>query len=162
MSVESTFGEAIQRLERRAQALRQVSEIVAEFPDLVQDILLALGGGPQQARGNEASVGASMFRTLPEAVGQSAAGGTHYALVRRFFEMNGNRWTSAPDVARSIGVSRGAAAHVFWKTYTASFEKKEKPGSVKIKLWRLRPDLLGEGSGVITQSNDLGKESIQA
>lgn len=121
---------AIKGYERRANAIKQIKEILAEFPDLLDGIAHNANADPIIPRKRNRPSGELFIRL------------TNFDKVKEFFLNNGNPWTSAPELAAKLGWSRGVASNVLYTTNRHAFEQRPFPGSDKKVQWRLRVDRL--------------------
>ena len=72
----------------------------------------------------------------------SSDGLTQHQQIVQFFRDRNNKWTSAPLIMKATGLSRGAVAHDLYKAHRERFEQKGHPVNQKLKLWRLREEVM--------------------
>lgn len=67
---------------------------------------------------------------------------THFEKIKEYLVGRENRWIDAPTIMRATGLKRGGVSHVLYKTHTDSFEQKNHATNGKLKLWRLRREVM--------------------
>ena len=112
------------RYERRLETVRRIQELVQDDPVLASEIVAALNSQSHKA---------------PPC---KKAGATNFERVKAFFLDGKNAWTSTPDISRALGIKRGPLGQILHQTHARWFQKKPKPGSKKIKMWRLRKEVM--------------------
>ena len=127
-----------ERLEARLRAIRTIRGFLREDPGFAADLRHTLAEEPRASA-----------EQAPPATSGGAPQGKHIDRVRSFFASNGNKWTTAPDIGRAVGISRGSVAGILYQTYEDNFEHKSHPDHARMKLWRLRqtPGEPGETKG---------------
>jgi len=122
-SPEATLEQVAARYERRLETIRRIQELVRDDPSLASEIAAALNGQGQKLSRRRATT-------------------TNVERVKAFLFDRKNDWISAPEIAKALDMSRGTLGQILYQGYANQFEKKAKPGNKKVKLWRLRKEVL--------------------
>ena len=116
------------RLARRLEGVRAIRQMLANDPQLALDLRHILADSERAV-------------AIPRGAASAKTGSdkqTHFEKVRSFFSEGGNRWHTTAQIARGVGISRGAVAALLYQTHKADFERKPHPRHSRMKLWRLR------------------------
>src|SRR5213596_725037 len=91
--------------ERETAALRQVQQILVEFPELAGSLRRALGGtnGSGGYHPTDPPIPRAVLTTIPA----SEAQGTYFDRVCDFFRARDNLWATAPQIGAATGIARG-------------------------------------------------------
>lgn len=122
----------VARWERRLGAAKQIRQLLSEFPELAEELRLALACSDSPVTRPARATGT---RLTP--VPATHASGTYFDRIKDFFEGHQNEWASAPRIGEITGISRGGVAHVLWRTHRDHFEQQPHAIHKKLKLWRL-------------------------
>lgn len=113
----------IARYERRIETVQRIQELIKDDPLLASEITAALNGRKSPPQNQDRL--------------------SNFDTIRDFFENRNNAWTATPEISQAVGFSRGSVSQVLYdKKHSKQFEKKAKPGSKKIKMWRLRREVM--------------------
>src|SRR4051794_27011557 len=107
---------AIGRATRRLEALKTISQILTEFPDLAAELGIQLADEPV-FQANMSRVFLDSARMQPRPVT------SNFERIRRFFVDNGNQWEQAPRIGQALGLTRGTVATVLWTSHKDQFEQ---------------------------------------
>lgn len=127
----TSLDRAIENHERRAAAIKQIKQVMLEFPDLLQELQLGDDGQPDQPQ--PALKIPRGFRRKRLAIRM-----TNFDRVQKFFADTGNEWIGVPELAVKLGWSRGAVGHLMWTAHPNEFESRPVPGKKRKKLWRMK------------------------
>ena len=122
MTTANPFTELASRYQRRAEIAARLSEIVANDPGFVDDLIDLL----KQKRNGQA----------PTQNGKRPP--THIGQIIAYFKANGNKWATAPDLMRDIGMSRAQVGTVLYKAGIDYFQRRKSPKHKRLVLWRLK------------------------
>lgn len=127
--MEHYMGDPIAKLESQLELARRVRDEVADDPSFASIIDRIISNVPTA----KATSSSTDRRT------SSSSGVSQREQVIHWFHENDNRWVTAPDLARELGISRGSIANVLYADKAEDdFESKPHPQHGRKKLWRVR------------------------
>jgi len=115
----------IVKTEQRLTALRALRELDAE---LLAQILAEI---PVTPNGCQEKTGAPQQNTIAER-------------LRAYLLSKNNEWTATPKIIAETGLVRGTVGSVLYKR-GSQFESKPHPTDKKVKLWRVRKEVVSSG-----------------
>lgn len=115
----------IDRQQARTKAYMELSRILSEFPDLINELL-------EYMKAEGKSVGTSDTNKADKR--------TSYERAVAAFVREGNEWMDTAALTKSAGVQRNQLATVLWSTHKGDFEQRAHPTHKRMKQWRLRAE----------------------
>jgi hypothetical protein len=166
---------AIDRTRRRLDALEKISAILAEFPELVDELGIGTAepvtfSDPDTVqelnlhRRPVASIGRNgEIRRLDRFGHMTSVGSvSNFQRIRHFFVETGNRWAQAPYIGERLNLTRGTVATVLWTSHRDQFDQASVDGSEKKKQWRLKSDVYEDAKTQIDKATQEPKGGEQS
>jgi hypothetical protein len=126
----SLYEERTRKTRQAIALVQQLREIIGGDRTLARQIVRSLM--------QNADVTPAAAPPITAAQSQSGEGQTHFQKIEALFTSNGNRWATIDEIAKGIGVKRGAFISVLYSSHEHDFETQRHPRKRRFVQWRLR------------------------
>jgi hypothetical protein len=142
----SAAAKKIGLMEQRAAAAKQILKILADFPELSEQLGIRFD---EPVNGNALKIapplpfaGAVRIRVRPDAHKKENQP-TAFDRIKQLFADRYNAWMTAREIIEALNIEQATVNGCLWKNQD-KFEKQDLPGSKKTKQFRLNQEQINK------------------